>query len=297
MSKSTRVIFVPGMKPKPPADIHHRELYRCLLEGLRRVSPQVTQLFPKEALTLIPWTYLFYGKNRDIELDRPGIKRILETPEAIPDDIEEIESLAIRIARMLRILGDTLPAFGRLIVKPEMRLTITEAHRYLQDRRHVATEIRSLLREALIEAWSARERVLLIGHSLGSVIAYDTLWELSRGKREPGQIDLFITLGSPLGSRMIQKGLCGAERSGRQSYPTNIAHWLNFSARGELTAFRPELKPFFGEMVELGLLRSLRDVTGFYNHFRGNDGLDVHSSYGYLVNRVVAESIVAWLKS
>ena len=57
----------------------------------------------------------------------------------------------------------------------------------------------------------------------------------------------------------------------------------------------PALKPFFGEMVELGLLETLQDVTGFYNPFRGSDGLDVHMSYGYLLNRAVAESVAGWL--
>ena len=148
----------------------------------------------------------------------------------------------------------------------------------------------------LLEAWTAGERVLLIGHSLGSVIAYDTLWELSRDEPGSGQVELFVTLGSPLGTRMILKGLCGAGRHGRDLYPTNIIRWQNFSARGELTALHPELKPFFGEMVDLGLLESFQDVTGFYNHFRGSDGLDVHMSYGYLINRVVAESVADWLE-
>jgi len=295
LSKPARIIFVPGMKPKPPADIHRRELCRCLVAGLHRVSPQAAESFSSECLTLVPWTFLFYGKYRDIELDRPGIERILRAPEPTADDIKEIESLAIRITRMLRVLGDALPWFGRVIAKPRMRLTIAEAHRYLQDRRHVATGIRGLLRDALLEAWSAGERVLLIGHSLGSVIAYDTLWELSHDKRESGHVDLFMTLGSPLGSRMILKGLRGAGQGARQRYPANIIRWQNFSARGELTALHPELKPFFGEMVELGLLESLQDVTGFYNHFRGSDGLDVHMSYGYLMNHAVAESIADWL--
>ena len=296
MSKPARIIFVPGMKPKPPAEVYGKELCRCLRAGLERVSPETARSFTDECLTLVPWTFLFYGQHRDIELDRPGIDRILAAPEPTADDIKEIESLAIRITRMLRVLGDALPFFGRLIAKPRMRLTIAEAHRYLQDRRQVATAIRGLLREALTEAWSAGERVLLIGHSLGSVIAYDTLWELTHERREPGHVELFLTLGSPLGTRMVLKGVRGAGRRGRERYPTNIIRWQNFSARGELTALHPELKPFFGEMVDLGLLESLQDVTGFYNHFRGSDGLNVHMSYGYLINRAVAESIADWLE-
>ncbi len=260
---------------------------------------QAARTFAREAdcLNLVSWTYLFYGRYRDIGQDLAGIDRILRHPEPTAEDIEEIESLARRIRRILHVLGDASPLFGRLIAKPRMRLTMAEAHRYLNDRRGVATAIRGLVRKALADAWAAGERVLLIGHSLGSVIAYDTLWELSHETPVAGHVDLFMTLGSPLGGRMISKGLRGVKREGRERYPTNIIRWQNFSARGELTAMHPELKPFFGQMVELGLLESLQDITGFYNHFRGNDGLDVHMSYGYLINHPVAESIASWLET
>ena len=215
-----RLLSRPCLEPAPnhlrsrdeaqaPADIHREALYRCLSAGLERVAPDIARSFPAASLTLVAWTYRFYGEHRDIELDRPGIERILAAPEPTAEDVREIESLAIRIARLLRVAGDALPLFGRLIAKPSMRLSVAEVHRYFQDRRGVATAVRAQLRHALTDAWSAGERVLLIGHSLGSVIAYDTLWELSHERPEPGHVELFITLGSPLGSRLILRG-CGA---------------------------------------------------------------------------------------
>jgi len=286
------------MKPKPPEEIHRRELCRCLVAGLERVAPDTARAFARtpECLTLVPWTHRFYGRHSDIELDREGIERILENPEPSPEDIEAIESLAKKMHRVLHIVGDAYPFFGSLIAKPGMRLTIAEAHRYLQDRKGVATTIRAQLRKVLHDAWARGERVLLIGHSLGSVIAYDTLWELSHEFPETGHVDIFMTLGSPLGSRMFLKGVRGAKRAGVERYPKNIFRWQNFSAIGELTALHPELKPFYGEMVELDLLESLQDLTGFYNHFRGSSGLNVHMSYGYLIHKAVAESIASWLE-
>ena len=139
---------------------------------------------------------------------------------------------------------------------------------------------------------------MLIGHSLGSVIAYDTLWELSHGeRRENGRISLFMTLGSPLASPMILKGVQGARLSGRERYPEIVDRWKNFSARGEITALHPRLGPYYGEMVELGSLEALQDCTGFYNHYRDRGRLDVHTSYGYLITRPGAESIAEWLRS
>ena len=33
------MIYVPGLKPKPEPRAHRRELFRCLLEGVRRIDP------------------------------------------------------------------------------------------------------------------------------------------------------------------------------------------------------------------------------------------------------------------
>ncbi len=292
-----RIIFVPGMKPKPPPETHAHELCRCLTAGLAWARPQAARKFTAQSdcLTLVPWTYRFYGSYRDMALDRPGIDAILHEPEPSDEDLAEIESLARRVRRWVHLLGDSLPLFSRMIARPEMRLTMSEARRYLNDTGGIATEVRAMLRAPLREAWSAGEEVLLIGHSLGSVIAYDTLWELSHEEGLDHRVDLFITLGSPLASRLIRENLCGVARAGEERYPTNIRRWKNFAARGELTALRPRLAQYFGEMLELGVLDSLEDTIDIHNHYRGDIGLNVHKSYGYLVNDAVAGAIGDWL--
>ena len=296
-SMSRRIIFVPGMKPKPPPDVHRRELMRCLSAGLARARPESAQLLGEasSSLTLISWTYRFYGEYRDIALDLPGIERILRDPDPSAEDIAEIESVERKIRRFWHVLGDSLPLFGRLIARPAMRLTMSEARRYLFDEDGVATEIREMLKTTLVEAWDAGEEVLLIGHSMGSVIAYDTLWELAHEARDTRVVSLFMTLGSPLASRLIRENLRGVSRSGRARYPTNIRCWENFAAKAEMTALHPHLERYFGEMVELGILERMADHVTIYNHFRGHIGLNPHMSYGYLMAPEVAATIADWL--
>jgi len=292
-----RVIYVPGMKPKPPADAHLQQLCRCLAAGVARSRPEAARLLSGDSscLTLISWTYSFYGKHRDIKLDLPGIERILASPEPSATEIAEIESLARKVRRWIHLLGDMLPLYGRLVARPELRLTLTEARRYLCNRDGVATEIRNMLKTPLREAWDAGDEVLLIGHSMGSVIAYDTLWELAHEDRDPRRVGLFLTLGSPLASHFIRERLRGRKLHGHARYPTNIKRWENFAARAEMTALRPRLTRYFGEMLALGLLESFVDHTDIYNHFHGVDGMDVHMSYGYLLNNAVAGTIADWL--
>jgi hypothetical protein len=285
------------MKPKPPPDVHIRELCRCLTAGLAWVRPEAARLFRDNTscLTLIPWTYRFYGSYRDIELDRPGIDRLLQQPAPSEEDLREIHSVERRVRRYVHLVGDALPLVGRLIARPDMRLTMSEARRYLFDIDGAATEIRAMLKVPLLAAWDAGEQVLLIGHSMGSVIAYDTLWELSREARDPRQVDLLMTLGSPLASRLIFENLRGADRPGDARYPANIRRWENFSAHAEMTSLRPHLARYFGQIVTLGLTESLVDHTDVYNHFRGDIGLNVHKSYGYLMSPQVAGAIADWL--
>jgi hypothetical protein len=139
--------------------------------------------------------------------------------------------------------------------------------------------------------------VLIIGHSLGSVIVYDTLWELSRAPDAARRVELFITLGSPLATRFIRRSLRGSGLKGADRYPTNIVRWINFTAKGELTALQPQLRPYFAPMIDLELIESIDDYTELYNHFRGDIGLNVHKSYGYLAHRLVAEQIGDWLSA
>jgi hypothetical protein len=292
-----RIIYVPGMKPKPPAEDYRRELLRALLSGVARIEPRAAERLAAEPETfrLVPWTFEFYGRHVGLEPDRPGIEALLQHPDPSPADIAEIDSIARKVARSIRILGDAAPWFGRIIARSETRMTLREARDYLSNHGGLGDEVRSLLKAELRASWRDDCRVLLIGHSLGSVIAYDSLWELTHVEGTEDAVDLFITLGSPLASRFVAGRVRGATNTGAARYPANIRRWANFSARAEMTALHPKLAPYYGEMVGLGLLESLDDYVDIYNHFRGPIGLNPHKSYGYLVNRAVAGRVAGWL--
>jgi hypothetical protein len=133
--------------------------------------------------------------------------------------------------------------------------------------------------------------VLLIGHSLGSVICYDTLWDLSRERGANPRVDLFMTLGSPLATHVIGQGLRGTNKRGADAYPCNIARWVNLTARADTTALQPRLQPRFREMLDLGLVGSIDDHVDLENCFRGASGLNTHEAYGYLFQRKLAEIV------
>jgi len=83
----------------------------------------------------------------------------------------------------------------------------------------IGRRVREIVKAPLRELFGQGRRVLLIGHSMGSVIAYDALWELWHEEHNPGRIDLFLTIGSPLGMNFTQRRLLGRGESGARRYP------------------------------------------------------------------------------
>ncbi len=224
-----RIIFVPGLAAKPAAKRYRSELLRVLLAALERDRPRAADALAArpEAFVLVAWTRLFYPDDRDIALDLQGIDRLLtERPTA--EDRHAVESWSHRLDMLARIVGDAVPLLGRL-ANPMIRAQLADVARYQRDDDGIGTAIKALVRHELESAWAARERVLLIGHSLGSVICYDTLWDLGRERRAERRVELFVTLGSPLATHVIRRGLRGARLRGEDAYPRNIARWVNLT--------------------------------------------------------------------
>ncbi|SFE37362.1 hypothetical protein [Nitrosomonas sp. Nm166] len=291
-----QIIFIPGKNPKPPTDQHHKLLWRILLEGVRRAEPEIASNLSQYAdnFKLIAWNYLYYHKNKDISSELAWIDALINQHGPTEQDIREANAQHRRLDRFLYYLVDHLNFLLRLTPKP-LQSTAKEMTRYFQNEQNIACKIRDLLKQSLRPLLTNNDKVLLIGHSLGSVIAYDTLWELSHLERLPGKIDLFLTLGSPLGMNYVRRRLMGNNWTGKKKYPTNIRHWVNISSVGDMTSLNRVFADDFAPMLSLGIIDSIEDhCDGIYNFYRNELGLNCHRSYGYLVNPAVGKVIADW---
>lgn len=298
MNIKRHIIFVPGKNPKPPRQQHQHLLWRTLVEGVHRAEPEIVPAISQQEdnFSVVAWNQLFYNEVKDISIDLPWIDVLLNTHGPTEDDIREAHSWHKKLSRSLYMLTDYVPSL--INVMPDiMRQTALELNRYFQNRHNVANEIREMLKQQLRPLFESNTRILLIGHSLGSVIAYDSLWELCHEEKLPGKIDLFLTLGSPLGMDYVQHRILGAYNTGSIKYPTNIRHWTNVSSVGDITALDRIFHDDFAEMLELGIIESITDhCKGIYNFFHNEEGLNCHRSYGYLVNPAVGKIIADWWK-
>lgn len=293
-----RIIFVPGKNPKPNPVEHKRQLWRCLVAGVRRVNHQLAEQLDErpDCFRLVAWNRRFYGEEARIEDELPWIDRLLRQEHASAEDIQEAESWNKRLTAFSYQVGDWFPPLVRWVADDAARSTIEETHRYFANIDRSADHIHELLHFELDNARRAHEPVLLVGHSLGSVIAYNTLWLLTQHYGGHHPVDTFLSLGSPLGMSFVQKRLLGAAETGRRRYPAEFRHWVNIASVGDITALDATVSDDFEEMKRLDLVEDIIDRHGrIYNWFRDHNGLNPHRSYGYLVNPVVSQSIASWL--
>jgi hypothetical protein len=295
-SRPRRILFVPGKNPKPLPAPHRAALWRCLVHGVGRADPAAARELAAqpEMLTLVPWNSLYYGVSKSLDPDLPWIEALLTRSGPTRDEVREALSWRRKTAWLLYTLADLFPSLISLLPDPAVKSTVSETARYFHNHDGIGARVRELVKAPLRQWLAAGERVLLIGHSMGSVIAYDSLAELTH-ERLPGKIDLFLTLGSPLGMRFVQARLLGQDRRGAERYPGNIRRWINIAAQGDLAALDNTLHDDFAPMPKLDLIESITDVNGgIFNYFRNDQGLNVHRSYGYLVNPRVGEVIASW---
>ncbi len=151
------------------------------------------------------------------------------------------------------------------------------------------SDVRWRLTEPLVKALEEGDEVLLVAHSLGTMIAYDVLWKLSyygeyqhlRDKK----ID-FITLGSPLGDRNVMSHLKGNKNVGSRKYPNNINQWINVAADDDFVSHVDKLSSRFANIIEDKFIYNLS--------IRFNKS-NPHHGAGYLISPVTAYYINDWL--
>ncbi len=299
-SSRNKIIFVPGKNPKPLPAVHRALLWRSLLGGVRQADPELLAALcaAQDSFYIAAWNNLYYHQIRAAQEDIPWIDAMLEKSGPDPQDVREARRWRHRQVRWLYGLADKFPFLISLLPNKVVRNTIRETERYFGNLDGIGEQVRALIKAPLRTMFADGDRVMVIGHSMGSIIAYDALWELWHAERNPGRVDLFLTLGSPLGMQFVQQRLVGFRAAPGRRFPGNIRHWQNAAAQGDLTALDRTLKHDFHPMLEQGLTESIDDLSaGLYTYFRNQDGLNVHRSYGYLAHSQIGRVIAEWWRA
>ncbi len=295
MSKRS-ILFVPGKNPKPEADDHRDLLWATMVEGIRRIQPDVAKemLENEDDFLFTDWNYLYYLEHSDISTHQPYVDDLFKRDGPTEEEIKKAEAWRHKLDMFIYNTVDSTPVLLRLL-RGKLKETAQETNRYFENEDQIASDIREKLKRQLRPLLAEGDRVMVIGHSMGSVITYDTLWALSQLEHLPGKVDMFLTLGSPLGMNYVRERLLGNQHEGYEKYPSNIKNWVNVAADGDLIALDRELATDYGEMVALNMVEDVTDYCDqVYNFCYDEDGLNCHRSYGYLINPVVAKVVADW---
>jgi len=148
-------------------------------------------------------------------------------------------------------------------------------------------EIRKKIRNRLSNTIdkNKKRKIIIVAHSMGSIIAYDVLREYDTSNLK-NPISL-ITIGSPLGMPIVSKKIRNEFSS--SNTPKNVNFWRNISDPGDKVAIDCKLEDEYGPN-QLGVKVEDFFIHNEYVNPKGNG--NNHKSYGYLRAPEFSETIM-----
>lgn len=309
-SSDRSIIFVHGCGFKPSPGDYLDVVVSAFASGIDKDMPDLHDTFASLSKTLA-----YYGdlNNEYLANDGEVYDEKLDTRDRL-DTLHQMKSLDRKKGFSLRnydrlpgksalgefaasALAPVLAAVGiqkRIVSK--MNKDLGEYWRPDSDYR---AAVLGRVRKCICDALDRNDHVMLVSHSTGNIVTYDALWQLSHDPElcesyKDGKIDVWLTLGSPLGDSMVQKQLYGADRKGRERYPTNILAWHNVSAEDDYVSHDETVADDFKAMMKQRQVSSIRDYK-IYNLAVRYGRSDPHCSIGYLFHPRVIKILTDWL--
>lgn len=208
---------------------------------------------------------------------------------SLPGKTSAKEAVVDALAGITSFLGISQPLISA--VTPDMR-------EYWNPESQYGSDVRYPIIKPLRKAMDAGDVILVIAHSLGTMIAYDTFWKFCRmGEYRPEytnkKIDLFISIGSPLGDETVKQNLKGSNVNGFRRYPSNIRRWVNIAAEDDYVSHDQRIADDYRDMVS-GLVDSIEDRR-IYNLSVREGKSNPHHGVGYLIHPALAQTLADWL--
>ena len=260
------IIGVHGLANKPPREILERGWKDAICEGLANLNR--TRISPDRInYQMADWADLYYPE-RDQDAGNRYKPATAGTLTAYDENV--LDSLRGWFGNVVDEPVEWLKNRGLLTDAAEKVLEtyIKDLDKYYGDddqRRATRQVVMDRIQE------NAGKRILLIGHSMGSIITYDVLRILG-DQNSSHVIDHYVTIGSPLGLPHVQSKIVG--EFGKVRTPSVVKRWTNFADRRDPVALDSHLSRDF--KPNSAQVRPVDDLV--LNDWEGNS----HKSYGYL---------------
>jgi hypothetical protein len=301
MKKKKIIITVHGLKNQPPSWLLKFWWKRAVREGLfninkKKIFIKFKMAYWADVLYPAPLIPYFPGEKSPRYLDEPYVKGVKISRGSLIKKIKlkllnraesAIDSIFFGKHKLINL--DSL--FDELIKHLFRDLDIYYNLEPAGNEASVKSKIRGRLAR-LLKRYRNYD-ILLIAHSMGSIIAYDTLRELSTGN----DINTLVTIGSPLGLPYVIKKILMNDKLKYEEgmllpCPENIRKaWYNFSDPDDKVSIIYRLgKNYKNNTRGIGPV----DIT-VENNYIYNKNRNPHKAYGYLRTPELAEIISKFL--
>jgi hypothetical protein len=290
MKRRKVVIGIHGMGNKPPRDVLTQWWLDSLFEG-QSYSGLPGHAFRFE---LVYWAHHLHPVPYDITTEDEKDPAYLKEPYVPSTGKPEPKQSKLR----RKALGYLEKLLDKLLLKDDLTVnykSITDSiiRNYFKDLETyyssdcVGEEVencpaRTVIRADLQKVLHRFRRfdILLLAHSMGTIISYDVLCDESCA----ADVHTFVTMGSPLGlpviiSRYVQeRRLTDSDYLDVTTPPGVLRHWYNLSDLEDRVAFNYDLSDDYaanlrGVAAEDKIVNNDYEVDGDSNH---------HKVYGYL---------------
>lgn len=263
------IIGVHGLSNKPAAAVLQEEWRLAIMEGQQNIGNEGQDF----EFIMVYWADLLYLSPEEKGEYAPAAPGTIVSG---PDD----SWWAWVVDASLRAVGGLWDVWNRLGGGDAVTQRIIAAHfrdldLYYKGNLENGEKAKNALRERLAPLLRAQDAnsVTLIGHSMGSIIAYDCLLDL---ESEGITVDNFVTIGSPLGLPTVKHEIEKERGHIPPLPPRNVTgEWHNFSDRQDLVTVDHALADDFGNPPVIDHRVRNTFVDG---HGKANP----HKSFGYL---------------
>lgn len=297
------VIGIHGLGNKPSKQILRKWWKKAMLEGLRGIG----KYSPFLKFEIVYWADVLNDKPLDHKCkDRDDPYFLVDKYVPAPKSYRP-KSSSIR-KKMLDVLEKQM---DKIFLNRDFSINLSFVsdiliHKYFReleiyysenciDKNNKSRPAKDIIRDKmeLVLKKHKNDDIFLIGHSMGSIVAYDVLTI----RMPEAIINTFVTIGSPLGIPIIKSKIALEQKIKPNNNltvnsPPGIRYnWFNFSDLEDKIAMNYNLADDYDENDH-----GVKPIdTIVYNNYQIENEHNPHKSYGYLRTPEFAEALYGFL--
>ncbi|MBD3289262.1 alpha/beta hydrolase [candidate division KSB1 bacterium] len=298
------IIGIHGLKNKPPERLLRKWWKQAIKDGLRAVKhPRI--FFPFE---LVYWSDYFYPQPLNKKIKDREHPLFIHDPYISPTTLIRRKKSSARqkflnfLEKQMdgiflnRDMSINFSGITDLIIRRFFNDLDTYYSKYTLDKFERIRPAKDVIRNELagVLRKHRKKQIMLICHSMGSIIAYDVLTQTAPDV----DIHTFVTMGSPLGMPFIMSKNYQEQKKILKrdikccTTPENVREkWYNFSDLKDRVALNYNLADdYFENSHHVKVIDKI-----VYNDYEMDGERNPHKSYGYLRTPEVSQVIWEFL--